>query len=231
MKDKSVQHAAPPPAYAEREDVQLAVNRCPFCHDRIEVDAPGWTSCRSCQARHHDACWGERPGCSSCGGLHRLVPAEPRRRGALRCGVGIVGGLTALAVGTTPAPLELLEQSGALGALGILVALVLLVRVLRDLRAGADTARFERHAGWAYLIWGVGALNLLLGVVLVWSVMTSRGAPPEAVASAGQELLAGVKLAAFSALPVFLACALGLRQARARESPPPGEEGRNGSPS
>lgn len=44
----------------------LATNRCPFCHEDVRVKETNWVSCRSCQARHHQACWAESGQCASC---------------------------------------------------------------------------------------------------------------------------------------------------------------------
>ncbi len=49
----------------ERDDVKVAGNRCPYCHE----DVPRETAdvCRDCLARHHAACWAEAPRCGTCG--------------------------------------------------------------------------------------------------------------------------------------------------------------------
>ncbi len=47
--------------------VKVATNRCPYCHDDVEVAAPDWVACRACQARHHQACWNESGACGACG--------------------------------------------------------------------------------------------------------------------------------------------------------------------
>ena len=77
----AVEHQKPrrprpePTEHAERADVHVAVNRCPFCHDDVDIDQDDWVSCRSCQARHHAACWQESGCCSSCGGDRYLADA------------------------------------------------------------------------------------------------------------------------------------------------------------
>lgn len=58
-----------------RDDVRVLANRCPFCHEQVEVDGDHWVSCRSCQARHHGPCWAEAGRCAACGDERRLVPA------------------------------------------------------------------------------------------------------------------------------------------------------------
>lgn len=59
----------PPPEEnnPERDDVHLSANRCPYCHTNVQISALDWVSCRSCQARHHHACWTELQHCGSCG--------------------------------------------------------------------------------------------------------------------------------------------------------------------
>lgn len=59
----------PPPEEnnPERDDVHLSANRCPYCHENVQISASDWVSCRSCQARHHQACWTELQRCGSCG--------------------------------------------------------------------------------------------------------------------------------------------------------------------
>lgn len=52
--------------------VDLGRERCPFCHDEVEVERA--VVCQACLARHHDGCWDEGGRCSSCGELERLVP-------------------------------------------------------------------------------------------------------------------------------------------------------------
>lgn len=69
----------PPPPHAEvapREDVRVLRNRCPWCHEAVRVDDQAWVSCRDCQARHHDGCWGEAGVCGACGGGVRLECEE-----------------------------------------------------------------------------------------------------------------------------------------------------------
>ena len=59
--------AANDPTPAEREDVHVAANRCPFCHDDVQATALDGVVCAQCLTRHHDACWKEAAKCSSCG--------------------------------------------------------------------------------------------------------------------------------------------------------------------
>ncbi|MCO5166542.1 MAG: hypothetical protein M9894_09275 [Planctomycetes bacterium] len=56
--------------------------RCPFCHDQVAVDAPGWVACVACLARHHAACWREAGCCGACGRAEVMSP--PGRRAAAR---------------------------------------------------------------------------------------------------------------------------------------------------
>lgn len=67
---------APPTQLPERDDVHVASNRCPFCHEHVEIETDEWVSCRSCQARHHEACWTESGACASCG--TQVFLSEPR---------------------------------------------------------------------------------------------------------------------------------------------------------
>jgi hypothetical protein len=53
------------PEPVERDDVRLAANRCPFCHDDVEKAAS--VACQGCLARHHASCWTESRACSACG--------------------------------------------------------------------------------------------------------------------------------------------------------------------
>lgn len=50
----------------ERDDVHLSANRCPYCHENVQISALDWVACRSCQARHHKDCWSELGCCGSC---------------------------------------------------------------------------------------------------------------------------------------------------------------------
>jgi len=101
MGEPNDQRPAPRPLH---EGVHLATNRCPFCHEDVAVEADAWVSCRSCQARHHPACWGEGGACSACGCDRRLSEADepsltaPTPRPDLaRWGLGV--GVAAAALG------------------------------------------------------------------------------------------------------------------------------------
>jgi hypothetical protein len=61
----------------ERDDVHVAANRCPFCHE--DVEAAESVVCRECLARHHSSCWSESEQCSACACTVKLQP-EPQRR-------------------------------------------------------------------------------------------------------------------------------------------------------
>ncbi len=52
--------------------------RCPFCHDRIDLNGQ-WVACSRCLARHHDECWEDGRKCGACGGTSALVPEERRQ--------------------------------------------------------------------------------------------------------------------------------------------------------
>ncbi len=75
MKFKERPPSTPGQEPAERDDVRVATNRCPFCHD--EVEAPSSVVCEGCLARHHGSCWEELGCCGSCRGEQRLERADP----------------------------------------------------------------------------------------------------------------------------------------------------------
>ena len=64
-----------PGAVLEREDVQVAATRCPYCHEDVARAAAD--VCQSCLARHHGECWVEGQRCGSCGAADVLRPARP----------------------------------------------------------------------------------------------------------------------------------------------------------
>jgi hypothetical protein len=103
---------APPPIQnTERDDVHVGTNRCPFCHDDIQVEGQDWVSCRSCQARHHQACWKESGACGSCGEARFLADAvldreaaavdtnQPRRRVAVAVALTLASVFIVLVLG------------------------------------------------------------------------------------------------------------------------------------
>lgn len=61
-----------PPA---RDDVRVAGNRCPYCHDEVAKEAAD--VCRDCLARHHGGCWIESGRCGACGSEYVLRPVRP----------------------------------------------------------------------------------------------------------------------------------------------------------
>ena len=65
--EKSRKYVQRPQQEIERDDVKIKSNRCPFCHEDIQIEGSDWVACRSCQGRHHQACWEELGGCGSCG--------------------------------------------------------------------------------------------------------------------------------------------------------------------
>lgn len=75
--------ATPREEAPERDDVQLTVNRCPFCHTNVAQDT-AQVVCKGCLARHHTACWDESHECSACGHALRMADtttlAQPRKR-------------------------------------------------------------------------------------------------------------------------------------------------------
>jgi hypothetical protein len=48
--------------------------RCPFCHEGVTLETDRWVACATCLARHHEACFGERGACASCGHAEALDP-------------------------------------------------------------------------------------------------------------------------------------------------------------
>lgn len=64
-KQRSRRSTKPSIKKSTRDSVHLKANRCPYCHDRVEIDKS--IVCQQCLTRHHDACWVEGGHCSSCG--------------------------------------------------------------------------------------------------------------------------------------------------------------------
>jgi hypothetical protein len=64
---KQRQSVEPDPRHVDRDDVRVATNRCPYCHDDVAVHHDDWVACWTCQARHHRACWQESARCGACG--------------------------------------------------------------------------------------------------------------------------------------------------------------------
>lgn len=93
--------AAPPEGEAPEPtlELELARNRCPFCHEDVEVSASDWVSCGDCLARHHGACWNESPRCSSCGSERAFVAAETGARRAARTPILVVAGILVVLLG------------------------------------------------------------------------------------------------------------------------------------
>jgi hypothetical protein len=78
---KKAQHDAPPPGLAQRDDVRLLANRCPFCRDDVSQDSELSVACQACLTRHHAPCWQEAGRCSSCGDERVLARLKTPRRG------------------------------------------------------------------------------------------------------------------------------------------------------
>lgn len=76
--DEEQPSLAPEAPPTERDDVHLAANRCPFCHDDARHSPSA--ACERCLARHHPACWDEAGRCSSCGHTIALERREPHAR-------------------------------------------------------------------------------------------------------------------------------------------------------
>lgn len=67
------------------------VQRCPYCHESVSLEADHWVACQQCLARHHEGCWSESSRCASCGSDRALsaagagatlVPVAPVRAAA-----------------------------------------------------------------------------------------------------------------------------------------------------
>lgn len=63
-------------ADVRRGDVHVLRNRCPYCHDDLELEEEAWIACAGCLARHHEGCWAEGGACGACGGGERLAPVQ-----------------------------------------------------------------------------------------------------------------------------------------------------------
>lgn len=66
MEKQRPQERPPEENNPERDDVHLSANRCPYCHEDVQISALDWVACRSCQARHHKDCWAELQCCGAC---------------------------------------------------------------------------------------------------------------------------------------------------------------------
>src|SRR5262249_40031029 len=64
--DPELQAVARMGAEGVRVEFAPGLQRCPFCHEAVAVDATDWVACKQCLARHHAACWGESKRCASC---------------------------------------------------------------------------------------------------------------------------------------------------------------------
>jgi hypothetical protein len=58
--------------------------RCPFCHSDVRAGASDWCACKSCLARHHEACWKESKVCAACGSNEALAASIPQRDASSR---------------------------------------------------------------------------------------------------------------------------------------------------
>ena len=48
------------------ERVRVEAPRCPYCHDDVSPSDPEKQACSICMTWHHQDCWAEHGGCSSC---------------------------------------------------------------------------------------------------------------------------------------------------------------------
>lgn len=63
----------------EAAKYQATPQRCPFCHEQVQVEQDRWIACAQCLARHHEACWQEAPVCGACSHGVALSAGEPPR--------------------------------------------------------------------------------------------------------------------------------------------------------
>lgn len=70
------------PDQAQSLKQKIHLNRCPYCHDSVEVEESA--VCQGCLARHHSECWEEHGVCASCGEGAALAPREASRAAASR---------------------------------------------------------------------------------------------------------------------------------------------------
>jgi hypothetical protein len=75
---------------AVRVDVGEGITRCPFCHETVAAESDDWIACKGCLARHHQGCWNEGKGCSSCHGTIPLAPARDASGPAAGTSLGAV---------------------------------------------------------------------------------------------------------------------------------------------
>lgn len=99
MEERAEPRSAPA---REREDERVSANRCPFCHEDVDVLARDWLACRQCLGRHHVACWADARRCASCGCAEWLAQDVQVSRGARALVIGAAAGL---ALGLTAAAL------------------------------------------------------------------------------------------------------------------------------
>lgn len=141
MKFKGPPQGDPGSEPVERDDVRLAANRCPYCHD--DVPRQLGVACQVCLARHHPDCWEEGGACAACSATERLVREESsttRGRGVSR---QITQSYAALAAGfLVSAPIAFgLEVGASLGVAGVflLISTLWLVTLAGRPRARRST--------------------------------------------------------------------------------------------
>lgn len=167
-----------------RDDVKVATNRCPFCHADVSVERNDWCSCRSCQARHHTACWAESKRCGACGD-ERCLTAGPaavatsRSLDAWGLGIGAFAGLlvlcgTFLSYSSRPSGIDIpfgpsfkVADAGLNLAGMLLTALVTIPVTLVGSALGVGALRRESR---------VRALALNLGILALIIVLTIASA-------------------------------------------------------
>lgn len=207
----------------ERLRVEIAHERCPFCHEEVRREEPAKTACGACMAWHHAACADEHGACAACGaavGMPGAVrPAEARADAAygrlfavfsrLATLLGVVAGC---ALGWTIGDADLAAALVLMGAVAGLIGSHLVARRVTGVAPPTDAAEakaagspFLRRSGEALLgpwLQASAALGLALGLLV------SRTVGGAAV---------GVSAGAALGLAAIL-----VRAARTEPSPPPG---------
>ena len=216
-------HAAPTTevTYDERDDVRVATNRCPFCHESVEKEGDAWVACRSCQARHHRGCWDEAENCSSCGSNERSVLeglSQPVSRSSLTVGRTLAAAglglslLGALAPAASSDPGQLLKHGGLFSLIACVLGVWLTARSVRELLKADARRALLATTGLAFLPLVAGLVGTAWGFAGAWEVVAHSPVSPdqEMMLDGGRQAWSSVKLGSFASLPVFFFCLLGL---------------------
>ena len=164
---------APDPEPVERDDVHVATNRCPYCHDNI-VQGEVRLGCPHCMAWSHKACWEEGDAqCSSCGGAFQNL-------GSLQAACATAGCDEPLAtlLGQSWTRCRIHEGAARLATvlkiLAAAIALCLTIALTLDF-AGTGRVWTEKDSFWTW-IWLTIPLSILL--VSMQLKRTSEGPDP-----------------------------------------------------